>query len=825
MRNARIVEAVLVLFLMLAVVPCGFGYGIDGMRSSEDFVNSMGPSPGYGEWAFEGGTPADPLQDVLGNGSSSYDTVANYSHDANDPVFMNHTDSPGGNLSGPYKYANGFSPLGADKYTMEWRMRVNNLAIYDNLIGWFWGMYTDDGSWGLRFLSGYWTNYVDLVNYPGGQVELPYSINEWRTYRVTVLGEDPDDPGVIKANFFQDGVLLAEEFVVDDWGSNCIVWMGVNWNWEVGQIDADVDYVRVDSTGAWAPVPEKCGDYGTEYEASDINGDCYVDLGDYEQVASDWMRCTDPANGACEKYPLVFEDFEGPVWNPGGLDTVTMSDGTTNGWDITHTGSIWSGGIVYHPSYSALESACLRGRLEDAGSSTITRDIGEQTAGSVAFGYTNGYNPDFGGKVQLLAFDTVVFEMHLGTAWSGSAFRGFILTDACDVLLPVDDLSASLGQVAQVSFAWDVNDGPTSTINSIDVRSVNQDWNHARTTSIPFAFPLPYVDQVRFIGGAAPDPFNPGDPNLFTGYFCFTREDDVTIDIPVAACGDLGTTFLDSDIMPIGAPDCYVGLEELVLVVSQWLECTDPAVADCYLVPVEPKAIIPHVASISVDGFLGEWADAEWIPLDLVYFGDPCDIPYLSDPNSAMMALKWSSSTNKVYAAITVDDMDHVFESSPSYWDTSDRIEVYAQGDPNGGVEYGANGSGLFDIAQQYAVGYGGLTQGVSWGVFGDGTYLPGALDPDDAEFEHSVRTSGSTITYEIGAKMFIFYGGHHPGIDSEVRQLAVGQQVGFDVVVNTKHGPAPHDPDDGDLGMLSENLMLNKYINADKFQRYELGE
>ena len=261
--------------------------------------------------------------------------------------------------------------------------------------------------------------------------------------------------------------------------------------------------------------------------------------------------------------------------------------------------------------------------------------------------------------------------------------------------------------------------------------------------------------------------------------------------------------------------DCYVDTGDLLIIVIDWLGCTLPTDADCVIVRKRPTYAIVKDPCVVVDGFLDDWVDAEWIALSDVYFGEPLDIG--NQLNDAKFALKWDDGTDKVYAAVVVEDACHVFESSPTNWDSSDRIEVYAQGDPNGGEDYGAQGSNKFDIAQQYAVGFGGLIQGDSWAVFGDGTYIPEALEPGDAEFEHRTRTSGSTITYEIGAKMFIFYGGHWLGIDSEVRQLQAGIDVGFDVIADTRHGTG--------FGMRSENLFTQKYRDAGQFQLYELIE
>ncbi len=73
------------------------------------------------------------------------------------------------------------------------------------------------------------------------------------------------------------------------------------------------------------------------------------------------------------------------------------------------------------------------------------------------------------------------------------------------------------------------------------------------------------------------DPVNPmhnwGDPS-YTGLseIRFTRLSD-----PV--CGDPGTVYLAGDLNK----NCYIDLEDLVLLLSNWLKCSDPANIECDL--------------------------------------------------------------------------------------------------------------------------------------------------------------------------------------------------------------------------------------------------
>jgi hypothetical protein len=201
-----------------------------------------------------------------------------------------------------------------------------------------------------------------------------------------------------------------------------------------------------------------------------------------------------------------------------------------------------------------------------------------------------------------------------------------------------------------------------------------------------------------------------------------------------------------------------------------------------------------------VDGNLDDWmGDVEWVALDKVYGYSPNDV------EEAWFALQWDGDANKVYAAVIVYDSDHVFTDEYVSWDASDRIEVYSQGDAAGGSGW----HGIYDVAQHYMVGPN--TVGGYWGTWALGQTLGG-----DEGLEYAVRVDGNEIVYEIGVTQFDNYGGFSGG-ETIVTELEVGDVVGFDLVVSTRWS--------GGFGMLSENLMTGKYLDADKFARYMLAE
>ena len=232
---------------------------------------------------------------------------------------------------------------------------------------------------------------------------------------------------------------------------------------------------------------------------------------------------------------------------------------------------------------------------------------------------------------------------------------------------------------------------------------------------------------------------------------------------------------------------------------------------------------MPHCWGRTIDGVLDDWTDPCWIDLDQIYYSS--DLSWPNDLVPAKYTVCWDPCDDKFYSAIVVDDTDHIFESAPINWHTSDRVEIYVQADPNGGDQWGSTATGYYDKAQQYIVGYQGILPGWTWAVFGHGTYIPDDVEPGDAQFDYEggTRVNGNTITYENAAKSWLWYGGRSdPLITSVPHPLAPGMQVGFDVVVDSRRGDLPHD-DDYEFGMLSANLDADKYIYAENFQRWEL--
>ncbi|MHC4154165.1 MAG: right-handed parallel beta-helix repeat-containing protein [Planctomycetota bacterium] len=206
------------------------------------------------------------------------------------------------------------------------------------------------------------------------------------------------------------------------------------------------------------------------------------------------------------------------------------------------------------------------------------------------------------------------------------------------------------------------------------------------------------------------------------------------------------------------------------------------------------------MGAVAVDGNLDDWPeDVQWRELDKVYDPDPNDVV------EASFALQWDPNTNKVYAAVIVDDSDHVFLDEYVHWDASDRIEVYSQGDAQGGSGW----YGVYDAAQHYMVGPN--TSGGAWATWALGQELG-----EDVGLEYAVVVNGDEIVYEVGVRQFDNYGGFSGGATVPT-ELDAGDVVRFDVIVDTRWSSG--------FGMLAENLMAGKYTNADQFARYVLVE
>ena len=259
--------------------------------------------------------------------------------------------------------------------------------------------------------------------------------------------------------------------------------------------------------------------------------------------------------------------------------------------------------------------------------------------------------------------------------------------------------------------------------------------------------------------------------------------------------------------------DCYVDMNDVEAIAFEWVKNTDPYSANHVVGNTTPTGKIVRGNAI-VDGSIAEWSDhIEWVAIDKVYYGSATDV------NGAKMALRWSATTNKIYAAVIVPDSTHVLRDSyfiddEGSWDSSDRIEVFSQGDAAGGTLYG----GTCDIAQQYFVAPKTASTGGVWAAWPNGSDVTGNPAPN---FEYAASISGSNLIYEVGVQMYDNYAGRF-GAEGEtiITNLSVGKVVGFDIVVDTRRGFNV-----SEMGVLAANSLPSKSADAGNFEKYTLVE
>lgn len=200
----------------------------------------------------------------------------------------------------------------------------------------------------------------------------------------------------------------------------------------------------------------------------------------------------------------------------------------------------------------------------------------------------------------------------------------------------------------------------------------------------------------------------------------------------------------------------------------------------------------------TVDGDLSDWADADWIAMEQIYYGDPTDM------SGAKWAAKWTP--NMVYLAATVVDSDHVLLPTYVSWDGQDCIEVYI--DPgNRNIE---SYQETFADAQQYVFASTGVDSG-EWLALGN---TP--VGPDQTAVpELAVSVVGDVINYEIAMRPYDFFNKDDPP-SSTLLTLGTGMVIGLDVVIDSRTSA-------GGFGMLCENMMEGKWYRAVQMQRYTL--
>ena len=219
----------------------------------------------------------------------------------------------------------------------------------------------------------------------------------------------------------------------------------------------------------------------------------------------------------------------------------------------------------------------------------------------------------------------------------------------------------------------------------------------------------------------------------------------------------------------------------------------------------------------TVDGIIspGEWDNANWLPLDQLYYMDPLDL------SNAKWAAMWSPQTNLIYVVVTGTDTYQIFEDGywdETYWTKCDHVQVYI--DPsNSDAQYYFEQ----DPAQQWVAG--NDNNGGRWAMLPVECIFP--ENPLDDQYRPQLATTinGDILTYEFAFKPYESFGWLSGRETNEV-QLEADLQVGLDVIMcsrSTTFGMLcenaweADDDIDGD-GIADGVVTITKWRYADRF-------
>jgi hypothetical protein len=216
-----------------------------------------------------------------------------------------------------------------------------------------------------------------------------------------------------------------------------------------------------------------------------------------------------------------------------------------------------------------------------------------------------------------------------------------------------------------------------------------------------------------------------------------------------------------------------------------------------------PTEIESTTSTITCNGDLSEWTDAQWTQLTKNYDGNPTDVA------DAYYAAKWAEDGSKIYVAVKVKDTTHVFSDTYDSWSTRDAVEIYLH--TNG---FNADGTTSYtnnEPAQQYTIGIMNTDRDTVWTSMGANKTVPavctfqaGGKEGDD----------GQWLYYEVAMTPFKYMGGL-AGMSSVSTPAIAGQVIGLDVIVAANNGNY--------TGMKSENLLQYKSDSYTLFGLHKL--
>ena len=313
--------------------------------------------------------------------------------------------------------------------------------------------------------------------------------------------------------------------------------------------------------------PTQCGDDGTVYLTGDVDEDCDVDLNDTAVLANDYGKCSDPADPCCDAYYTKNQTYPIPVITSGLPGLWLDYEEPNDMWDINYGGihdaslnwdyALAEAGIATSPTKNDRNLYGISSDSDDPCDPCTWTPLGESNDWVVQFIFRLN-EETWSQPIQLGGNDEDIIALTkddtLGLAY-------FTVGDAPGGTAPNGvrniDLAAGGWHTLSIHFKADILAGADPNIGPIDI----------------------YMDDVRILdsqhsrdGGYVLDTLNIKGPMSY---------EDIkvgqTLTWGPVACDDLGTVYLPGDV----SRDCQVGLEDLTMLVDDWLLCTDPADTGC----------------------------------------------------------------------------------------------------------------------------------------------------------------------------------------------------------------------------------------------------
>ncbi len=287
--------------------------------------------------------------------------------------------------------------------------------------------------------------------------------------------------------------------------------------------------------------------------------------------------------------------------------------------------------------------------------------------------------------------------------------------------------------------------------------------------------------------------------------------------------------------------DCYVNLEDLAVLASQWLDCTVPGQAGCVwsfdspaldrgTPPGSGRYIYPTPQTITVDGDISDWGEPQWYDYLLpIAFGAAGDV------TEAKVAFAWDpANSNYLYMAVRITDKNHTFVALPASYAVTDAIEIrFSANDTSTDDGYSTSGAarGDYTTAQNYAVSYDGSTG--STATLGN---TAGALvETVPIPTLHGASVDGDDIIYELALPTYTYFAGIAGGSDT-FKTMAVGEVIAFNFQINSLNGGTigarfenqAHVPNNWYKYMIADNSGFTHgdwgYLDHDLDQNGEIG-